>query len=92
MGTFKIGDLVNTTNPEISNAEIISIFTINNAAAILWKGRIFNVYLKNLALIRHRPFYVLQNRIKYIFSKLKNLIYRYNPLNYRITHKDNIDY
>jgi len=88
---FKIGDLVNSTDSRIQNAEIIDIYSINNVATILWYNKTFNVYLKNLILIKHRPFYALLKKLKYKNSQIKNFIYNYNPLNYRITHKDNID-
>jgi len=92
MTDFKVGDLVNSNDNKIQNAEIISIYTINNAATILWNNRFLNVYLKNLFLIKHQPFNVLLKQLKYKISQIKNFIYNYNPLNYRIVHKDKIDY
>jgi len=88
---FKIGDIVNAHNGSIQNAEIIDIFTINNVATISYYGRTSNVYFKNLVLVKHQPLYALKNKIKFQLSKIKHFIYRYNPLNYRIIHKDNIE-
>jgi len=94
MTTFKIGDIVNSINGSFKNVEIIDIYETQQIAVILYDNYHYNVYLKNLILIKHNPFYKVKRYFKSLknFKRtIKNIIYKYNPLNYRIIHIDELD-
>lgn len=88
---YKIGDIVSAQSGCIKNAIVIDTFSINDVVTIEYYGRRSNVYCSGLILVKHQPFYALKKRIKYQLSVINNFIYRYNPLNYRINHKDDIE-
>lgn len=89
---FKINDIVSSKNGRIKNARV---YMIDNDKLYLKKerGRDTICYAKNFIIIKRYNYiwsclkYAVFPKTYYFFNRI---IYKYNPLNYRIIHKDNI--
>jgi len=93
---FRLGDIVKSKNNKIINDIVIEIYKYGDTYKCNLKNTHISAYSHNLMLVKRSKlnYYrvIFNNYINKQKYKIKKIIYDYSPLNYRIVHKDKIEY